>query len=105
MDNYKIVYEFAASAGAFEGYVYPKNLDTKYLPNWIEHLIEGYNSLPNEVIKEIQPSLDYTLGRAVKSLIPVLGEENESILKLKSMIKGELPESPDDFNKKKWFEK
>lgn len=105
MHIYTKIYEFAASAGALEGYVYPKNeMNPDYLPNWIDHLVAAYRHLPPDALREIQSSLDGTLGRAVRSLIPVLGEDHEVIEKLKSMIKGKLPESPDDFQKKKWFE-
>lgn len=105
MHIYAKIYEFAASAGALEGYVYPKEqMNPAYLPNWVDHLVAAYRRLPDEALKEIQPSLDGTLGRAVRSLIPVLGEDHEVINKLKSMIKGELPKSPDEFQKKKWFE-
>jgi hypothetical protein len=105
MSIYRQLYEFAASAGALEGYVYPRDkLDPQYLPNWVNHLHTAYKILPEDVREEIQPFLDGTLGRAVRSLIPVLGEGHEVITKLKSMIRGELPKSHDDFQKKKWFE-
>ena len=105
MHVYTQIYEFAASAGALEGYVYPKDaLNPEYLPNWVDHLYTAYKILPEDVRQEIQLSLDGTLGRAVRSLASTLGDDHEVIVKLKSMIKGELPESPDDFQKKKWFE-
>ena len=105
--TYSQIYEFAASAGAFEGYVYSKReINPGYLPEWVDHLIAAYELLETEVREEIQPSLNGTLGRAVKSLIPILGEDNETVKKLKSMItSASLPESPDDFRKEKWFEK
>ena len=106
MHIYAEVYEFAASAGAFEGYVYPgKDRDHSYLPNWVDHLLVAYQALPDDVCNEFQSSLDGTLGRAVRALIPVFGEDHEIIRKLKSMIMDDLPESVDDFQKKKWFEK
>jgi hypothetical protein len=105
MDTYAELYEFAASVGALEGYVYPKEkVDTSYLPNWIEHLRKAYELLPGHVRDEIQPNLDKTLGRAVRSLIEVLGENHPLVVKLMGMIKGKLPSSYDDFQKKKWFE-
>lgn len=106
MHIYTEIYEFAASAGAFEGYVYPKKeINPDYFSNWVEHLLAANQGLPFEVRNEFQSSLDGTLGRAVRSLIPVLGEDHETIRKLKSMIVGRLPGTPDDFQKKKWFEK
>ena len=106
MDQFRQLYEFAASAGAFEGYVYPKDaVDPEYLPRWVEHLVTAYHMLDEEVRQKIQPSLDKTLGRAIKSLIPKLGEHDEVIKKLKTMVEEKnLPESPDDFEKEKWFE-
>ena len=105
MHIYRKIYEFAASAGAFEGYVYRrKSIDMETLPSWVDNLVAAYEHLPSDTRDEFQSSLDQTLGRAIKSLIPLLGEEQETIGKLKSMIKGSLPESADDFEKKKWFE-
>jgi len=105
MKIYSELYEFAASVGALEGYVYPKEkVDTSYLPNWIEHLHKAYELLPQEVKDEIQPQLDKTLGRAIRSLIQLLGEDHPLVRKAKQMIKGGLPASYDDFQKKKWFE-
>ena len=105
MDIHISLYDFAASAGAFEGYVYPKvKMDPASLPKWADHLVAAYQELPPEVRDKIQGALDGTLGRAVRALIPVLGEDDETVKKLKSMIVGELPETADDFQKEKWFE-
>lgn len=102
MHLYVKIYEFAASAGAFEGYVYPKErMDPDVLPNWVNNLVASYQDLPSEVRNEFQSSCDGTLGRAVRALIPILGEDHEIIHKLKSLIMGSLPETPNDFQKKK----
>ncbi|MDP6179189.1 MAG: hypothetical protein QGG48_04785 [Desulfatiglandales bacterium] len=107
MHIYMNIYEFAASAGALEGYVYhQKNLDMNALPNWVDNLVTAYQHLPPEALIEIQSSCDRTLGRVIRSLIAVLGEDREIIGKLKSMVMaGTVPESSDDFQKKKWFRK
>lgn len=100
MGIYRELYDFAASSGAFEGYVYrPGSMDPAYLPKWAGNLVNQYNALPPDVRGEIQDMCDGTLGRAVRSLIPVLGESHEVIELLKSMIKGPLPASPDAFDK------
>ncbi len=105
MKPYLRVYEFGASAGALEGYVYRREeVDLKALPIWIGNLLEAYRLLPDSVLDEIQPGLDMTLGRAFKSLSSLLGENHEMAVKVRSMIKGGLPESPDDFQRKKWFQ-
>lgn len=105
MDLYSQLYEFSASVGAFEGYVYHKDkIDIRYLPNWSQNLRRAYELLPQEVRDSIQPHLDQTLGRAILSLSHVLGDEHEVIRTLKSMVKGALPSSPDDFKKRKWFQ-
>ncbi len=106
MHIYMNNYEFAASAGALEGYVYhQKNLDMNALPNWVDNLVTAYQHLPPEALNEIQSSCDRTLGRAIRSLIALLGEEHEIIGKLKSMVTSDVPESSDEFQKKKWFQK
>ena len=99
------IYEFAASAGAFEGYVYRREgLDMKALANWVSNLKTAYALLPQEVLGEIQPSIDQTLGRALQSLILLLGEGHRMIDNLRSMVRGRLPVSPEDFQKEKAFE-
>jgi hypothetical protein len=106
MNIYAQIYEFAASAGALEGYVYRKrDPDMKALPNWVNHLLSAYWLIPKEILSTFQPSVDATLGRAVLSLTPVLGEAHEIVGKLKSMVTGDLPETADAFRKTKWFEK
>lgn len=100
MKKYKEIYEFAAAAGAFEGYVYHMDkVNPGYLPRWVDNLINSYQELPPEVRTEIQGLCDGTLGRAVRSLIPVLGEDHEVIGKLKGLIRGKMPSSPDDFSR------
>jgi hypothetical protein len=100
------VYEFAASAGALEGYVYRRgDVDMEALTNWIANLKTAYGLLPQEVLREVQASIDKTLGRAWKSLALGLGQDHDLAQTVKSMIIGRLPETPDDFQKKKWFQK
>lgn len=102
MSMYKRIYEFAASSGAFEGYVYARdNLDGESLANWIDNLVAEYGSIPSEVRDEFQPSLDRTMGRALLSITPVLGESHILLTKLRTMIRSELPRSPDDFDREK----
>ena len=105
MHTYAKIYDFAASAGAFEGFVYPKKeLDPDDLPKWLDNLVGAYQHLDPEVRKEFQSLLDGTLGRAVRALIPVLGENHDTIRKIESMILGDLPKTSDDFQKTKWFQ-
>ena len=107
---YAKIYQFSASVGALEGYVYKKasaeELGLPALTVWTDNLCKAYNHLPPEVLDEFQEHLDRTLGRALHSLKPVLGEEHELVGKLQSLIKdvAEMPVSADDFNKHKWFE-
>ena len=97
MGIYQSVYEFAAKAGSLEGYVYPKDLDPDYLPKWTDNLVSLYQSLPSEVREEIQGECNETIGRTIQSLLPSLGDGHEVIGKLRSLVKGKLPSSPDDF--------
>jgi hypothetical protein len=106
MHLYSKIYEFAASAGALEGYVYKKdNIDMEALTNWVDNLIAAYNHLPPEALDEFQSSLDQTIGRAIRSLSSASDQEHEIVRKLKSLVVGSLPDSANDFQKKKWFEK
>jgi hypothetical protein len=92
------VYEFAARAGAFEGYVYERrDLDPASLAKWVDHLVKGYTSLPPQVRSEFQPLCDGTIGRAIQSLLQTIGGEHEIMRKLKGLTAGEIPSSPDDF--------
>jgi hypothetical protein len=100
------IYEFAASAGALEGYVYQReDVDIKALTSWIANLKTACGLLPQEVLQEVQPSIDQTLGRAWKSIALGLGQDHDLAQTVKSMIAGRLPETADDFQKKKWFQK
>ena len=106
MHLYSKIYEFAASAGALEGYVYQKDeIDMEALTNWAENLVAAYNHLPSEALDEFQSSLDQTIGRAIRSLASGSGQEHEIVRKLKSMVVGNQPDSANDFQKKKWFRK
>ena len=100
------IYEFAASAGAFEGYVYRrKEVDPAALTRWINNLLDAYKLFPPDVREHFQTSLNGTLGRAIASLLPVLGKEHDVIKKLTTMVTAPPPASADDFQKKKWFQK
>lgn len=106
MNPFTQLYEFAASVGALEGFVYRRpDLEPATIAKWVENLEQAYALLPAEVLKEIQAPLDGTLGRAVRSVGKVLGEDHALVLKLKAMVKGPMPASPDDFQKRKWFQK
>ncbi|MGD9055261.1 MAG: hypothetical protein PVJ41_01025 [Desulfobacterales bacterium] len=107
MHIYQQIYEFAASAGAFEGYVYRRSkdeIDTNALSNWADNLFEAYQQLPADAIGECQSACNQTLGRAIKSLMAEFGEDYELISKLQKLVKGKLPKDPDDFQKQKWFQ-
>jgi len=99
MGIYKEIYDFAAKAGSLEGYVYLKGkVDLSYLPKWTDNMVNLYRSLPSEVKEEFQGSCNATIGRTIQSLLPSLGEDHEVIKKLKTMMSGKMPLSPDDFS-------
>ena len=101
MGTYNDIYEFAASAGALEGYVYENSkIDPNEIAYWVKNLVSAYQNLPKEAIDEFQSSLDGTLGRAIRSIIIVLGEDHAHVLSLKTMVSGDLPASPNDFPKR-----
>ena len=107
MHIYQQLYEFAASAGAFEGYVYRRSrteIDTEALSGWVDNLLDAYENLPPEARDQCQSSIDKTLGRALKSLGFLFDDRHAVISKLQKIVKGELPGSPDDFQKEKWFQ-
>lgn len=101
---YKQIYEFAASAGALEGYVYRKEtISEAVLAKWCDNLVIAYSRIAPEARQQFQASCDQTLGRAIRSLLPLLGENHETIGKLRSLISGQIPASADDFQKDKGF--
>lgn len=105
MHIYRKIYEFAASVGAFEGYVYHKEgLDAHALSTWVNNLVTAYDRLPSDVRDEIQPGLDQTLGRAIRSLLSIFGEDNTHVSKLQPLVAGSMPKSADDFQTRKWHE-
>ncbi len=102
MNINKEIYEFASSAGALEGFVYLKEeLAPGIVDNWVKNLLKQYQEMPADALESFQSSLDRTLGRAVQSLRPLLGEDHAHVQALMSMIVGKLPESAVDFSKEK----
>ena len=98
MEYYKEVYEFAASAGALEGYVYSRvKSELSDLDDWIRNLVNQHDSVPMDVRKSFQSQLDRTLGRALLSLVPMYGKDHHYVQTLRTLIVGEMPKSPDDF--------
>jgi hypothetical protein len=108
MHLYTQIYEFASSAGAFEGYVYHKKnadeVDIKALDIWVENLLEAYSLISEEVLEKFQDNLDLTLNRATTSLEAILEKDNTIIKKIISMINKKTSSDPDNFQKEKWFE-
>jgi len=102
------VYEFGASAGSLEGYLYHKpdtsHIDMNALPVWVDNLVAAYRLLPEEARKSFQEDIDQTLGRAIHSLVRIVGEGHPLVSKLRAMTLGPLPASADDFTKRKWFQ-
>lgn len=109
MHIYAQIYEFSSSIGALEGYVYQKKnmaeMDPKALDNWTENLFEAYRLLPEGVMKEIRPRLDLTLNRAISSFEVFLEKDHEILKRLHAMTGQREALTPDDFQKKKWFQK
>ena len=109
MHEYEIIYEFAASLGSFEGYVYGKRsvreLDLDALENWSGNIVKAYGHLPDAVKSHIRDRCDQTAGRAIRSLEPVLGTDHPIIKRLYAIVTpgSALPESADAFQKNKWF--
>ena len=110
MHVYTKIYQFAASLGALEGFVYQKSsaeaLGLPALTVWINNLCQAYEHLPDAALSEIHYFIDRTTGRALHSLMAALGAEHELVVKLRSLIRDaeNMPESADDFNKQKWFQ-
>ncbi len=101
------IYEFGASAGSLEGYLYgkpdPAHVDMNALPVWVDNLVSAYQHLPPEALKTFQEAIDQTLGRAIHSLMRLVGENHPLVSKLAALTVGPLPSSADDFTKRKWF--
>lgn len=107
MHIYSQIYELAASAGALEGYVYRKgadDIDPKALSKWIANLRTACERLPVDVRHAIQPGIDQTIGRAVRSLELFYAPDHPDARALRSITVGDLPSHPDDFQKVKWFQ-
>jgi hypothetical protein len=102
------IYDFGASAGSLEGYLYRKpdtaHIDMNALPVWVDNLAAAYQHLPAEALRTFQDAIDQTLGRAIHSLARLVGEDHPLVSKLKAMTLGPLPSSADDFTKRKWFQ-
>ena len=105
MHLYAKIYEFAATVGAFEGFVYGKDrIDPGQISNWVRNIVAAYRNLPPDVKEKLQASLDATLGRAVRSLAAALGEDHELTGELRSILVNPTAKSADDFQLNKWFQ-
>lgn len=105
MHLYTKLFEFAATAGAFEGYVYgKKNINPDELSDWVRNIVGAYQHLPPDTTEKIQTSLNNTLGRAIASLTTSLGGNHELVKKLKGILTEPSAKSADDFQFKKWFQ-
>lgn len=101
-DHYREIYEFAASAGALEGYVHPRQqLTADHLANWVRNIVKQYHDLSPAVQGSVQPALDRTLGRAVQALSPILGADHAHVRSLSGLIVGQIPDTPFDFEREK----
>lgn len=101
-DAVRDLYEFASSAGALEGYVFPgETRDLSYLDDWVSNLARQYDALPAGIRGRVQDGVNRTVGRAVLSLGPVLGKDHPHLRALRSMVKGPLPDSSRDFELEK----
>lgn len=109
MHAYEKIYEFAASLGSLEGYVYGKrsvlDLDLAALDNWSGNIVEAHRHLPEPVKASLKDPCHQTAGRAIRSLEPVLGGDHPIVRRLWTLIipGTPLPESADAFHKQKWF--
>ncbi len=102
MKTYREIFEFAASAGALEGYLFKKeHVAAGELDDWVHNLVKQYHGFPPQTRGHFQASLDRTAGRAVHSLANLLGSDHPHVRSLKSMIVGELPASFQDFAEEK----
>jgi hypothetical protein len=63
-------------------------------------VLRAYEAVPAEARAAFQDLVNGTAGRAVLSLLPLLGEDHEVIRGMKGIIRGPLPASPDDFSRK-----
>lgn len=108
MNQTEKLYEFAASAGALEGYVYHKKdvvqVDMDAMDVWTLNLVEAYRLLPEDIKTDIRNGLDKTLNRAVSSLNVFLEPDHPVLKRVVSMLGNPESCSPDDFQKKKWFQ-
>ena len=104
MHVYTKIYEFAATVGAFEGYVYgKKKINADELTNWVQNIVSAYGHMPADVREKFQTPLDGTLGRAIQSLVGALGDNHELVMKLRTLLAKNSIKSADDFQYKKWF--
>ena len=92
------IYEFAASAGALEGFVFRRQaLEAAEVKDWIRNLSAQYTDLPPEAREAFQPALNRTLGRAIHSLASLLGRDHPHVVSLQRMVVGDAPTAADDF--------
>ena len=60
--------------------------------------------LPDHLRDDIQSGCDQTIGRAIRSLVPLLGDNHPVVEKLSALVRGPLPDSADAFTRRTWFQ-
>ena len=62
MGEYKELFEFAAKAGALEGYLYER-VKVEPLDNWVSNIEKMYASLPDNVKEDVRDEFSNVLRR------------------------------------------
>ena len=81
--EYEQFFNFAAKAGALEGYLYERE-KIEPLTNWVNNIDEMYRKLPESVKRDIEKAYAVVLTRILSNGEKVIPEELKS--KLNSML-------------------
>lgn len=83
----RLLFDLAARMGSLEGYLYAEEkVDTKYLPNWLEHIDQEFNLLTLAVRNELRPDYLVLLQKIYDLLQKAYGSEDSNTTKVAAMI-------------------
>ncbi len=84
---YKSIFGLAARVGSLEGYLYVgKDVETQYLPGWLENINREFSGLTLDVRKDIAEDYLEILRKIADYLERLYGKTDQNARKARGMV-------------------
>ncbi len=92
----RLLFDLGSRLGSLEGYLYSEGkVEKSYLPGWLQNIDQEFQTLPDEVKKEIGPDFLELLKKVHDLLRKLCGDNDGNTLEVERMISG-LQTIPED---------